>query len=558
MRSNSFVKRTFPCLAVIIAVSLQGAPAQAGFFDKLKASASQFFGNTTAPTKKQTQTAPTTNKATPVIAATAVSPELAFVNQVISEAHSDDGFGITSLRSASMSRAEKVSHVSSSTHTEIVPEYTDKGLVFKFRYDDHALKNPELMVKDLATLAFITSTANYNGMKSTVFSGQIDSDFRKEVESPHAIAELLMNMREGSPTARARWTSLQAELLRTIHLKNSYIQSLKLSSNVISNARETLLASLPQQEAAAQQYVRKQQKELEKWRSETGALNKMEAMQDKLDDLILKNDRKAVRQMLDAYLPWPVMEPVEANTWRIWLDAIENPDWSKTTIAFRGLKYDTDKVQRRQTSQGEIYGFMSTVLTKNQGSYTRRLRSLTTNRDKNGDVGFALHGEKVRSAKITDQMTAHAKNPVASSFLSFTYSPSVAYRFMGVDIAKVDAKGETRTVANGGILVVKMDSRRLIPNLPSMYATEIELLAPLIVFPDEVVKYKEGSFNSDYTFQNFVEEITKKTGYDFNSWYAGVSGDEKSLQHRYKSEGFAFLKKMMAVDLKSASCSKIF
>jgi hypothetical protein len=87
------------------------------------------------------------------------------------------------------------------------------------------------------------------------------------------------------------------------------------------------------------------------------------------------------------------------------------------TVAFRGLKYDTDKIQRRQTSQGEIFGFMSTVLTKNQGSYNRRLRFLSTNRLKNGDIGVVQKNSVIPSVMVTDQITAHARNPQASSFI---------------------------------------------------------------------------------------------------------------------------------------------
>jgi hypothetical protein len=88
---------------------------------------------------------------------------------------------------------------------------------------------------------------------------------------------------------------------------------------------------------------------------------------------------------------------------------------------------------------------------------------------------------------------------------------------MGQDKLKL-IQGESVKAPYGGILVVKMDSRRMIPIVPSMYGAEIELLAPLIVFPDEIVAYNEGSFNYNFTYKMFIEEISKKTGIDFNSW----------------------------------------
>ncbi|WP_374073238.1 hypothetical protein [Bdellovibrio bacteriovorus] len=551
MRNRPFVKRTLPCLAVVLAVTMQAAPAHAGLFDKIISAASAILNKSA-----QTQTQPLKSGVTGAQATVKTenfSVEKHFIEKVVTETQA--GYG-SDLRKNSKAVAEKVNSVATETHTEIIPEYTEKGLNFRLAYDETAVQNPKLLVKDLALVRMLTSTSQY-WSGSSIFEGTINDKLRAEVESPHAIAELITNVREGSPTAKARWNTLQAELLENVSLKTNVLQEMGLSSNVIYDIREELKAQAPALDEAAAQHARKQQKALDKWKSETGALDKMEAMQDKLDDLILKNDRKGVRQMLEAYLPWSVMEPVEANTWKIWLEAIEHPDASKTTVAFRGLKYDTDKIQRKQTANGEVYGFMSTVLTKNQGSYTRRLRSLSTNREKNGDIGFKVHGENIRSTKITDQMTAHARNPVASSFISFTYDPSVAHRFMGQNVTK-QVKGENVSVPYGGLLVVKMDSRRMIPNVPSMYSNEIELLAPLIVFPDEVVKYKEGSFTNEYSFANFVKEISDRTGINFTNWSTAADANNEGLRERYNREGHEFLKQMTEVNLKAMSCSKVF
>lgn len=551
MRSRPFVRRTLPCLAVVLAVTMQSAPAHAGLFDKIISAASQVLNakSTKAPTQGVSQA--------PSQADAPFSIEADFIERVMAETRASGSYYATDLRKNSEAVAEKVASVATETHTEIIPEYNEKGLRFIFRYDDVAAKNPALLVKDLALVSMLTSAKNFFGGSSKVFQGVLNQDVRTEIESPHAIAELLTNVREGSPTAKARWVSLQAKLLGNLQMSPYYLQKMELSSNIINDIRAEMESQIPQLETEAAQHMKKQQKALDKWKAETGTLDKMEAMQDKLDDLILKNDRKGVRKVLEAYLPWAVMEPVEANTWKIWLEAIENPSAEKTTVAFRGLKYDTDKIQRKQTAHGEIYGFMSTVLTKNQGSYTRRLRSLSTNREKNGDVGFKGHGENVRSVKITDQMTAHARNPVASSFISFTYDPRVASGFMGQNINK-QIKGETVSVPYGGLLVVKMDSRRMIPNIPSMYGNEIELLAPLIVFPDEVVKYHEGSFTKDYSYDMFLRDVSEKTGIDFTKWSMATDGNNEKLKDRYNREGHEFLKQMTQVNLKAMSCSKIF
>lgn len=597
MRSNSFVKRTIPCLAVVLAVTMHTAPAQAGFLDAMFSLAGQVFKKTTggkastAPTQTATTTSSTASTTTntpaaptiptaatvtaaPGVAAEAVttpiekevvaekapfSIEADFIQKAVlqTQDNAKKAFTSNSLRKVSRAEAIRVEKVFTDTHTEIIPEYTDTGLTFRLRYDEVALKNPQQIVKEIAVITMLTSTSSNFGYASSFFGGNLETTTFVEVESPHAMAELISNVREGSPTAKARWIKIQTLLLKNMELKSQILQDLQLSSDVMQEIRQDLGAQLPAIEETARQYARKQQKALDKWKSETGTLDKLEAMQDKLDDLILKNDRKGVKQLLEAYLPWTVMEPVEANTWKIWLEAIEHPDQKNTTVAFRGLKYDTDKIQRRQTTQGEIYGFMSTVLTKNQGSYTRRLRSLVTNREKNGDIGLKAKNSDILSVKVTDQMTAHAKDPVASSFISFTYDPSVARRFMGENQTK-QVKGENISVPYGGILVVKMDSRRMIPNIPSMYSTEIELLAPLIVFPDEVVAYKEGSFDHTYTYEMFIKEVSGKTGINFTSWTSAQDTNEVSLKERYNREGHAFFKQMTDVGFAAKSCSKVF
>ncbi|WP_374030196.1 hypothetical protein [Bdellovibrio bacteriovorus] len=560
MRSHPFVKRTLPCLAVIVALgSASPAYAQTNFFGKLKSAATHFINAATKAGGPAKVVQPETSADSVVQEKKPFSVEADVIAKVIKSAQ-NASFGSNDLRRAASAVAEKVAVVNTETHTEIIPEYNDKGLVFRFRYDDKALQNPELLMKDLAVVAHLTKALQTEVFTMNFSEGAV----RSEIESPHSIAELIMNAREGSPSAKARLNFLEARILRSTSLWNIVSINLNLSSNEIANQAAALESKQEALDSEAQKHIRKQQKALDAWKAQTGTLDKFEAMQEKLDDLILKNDRKGVRQMLEAYLPWAVMEPVEANTWKIWLEAIEHPDLSKTTIAFRGLKYDTDKIQRKQTAHGEVYGFMSTVLTKNQGSYTRRLRSLSTNREKNGDVSLKFLSKPemtkttdVMSVRITDQMTSHAKDPKASSFISFTYDPSVAMRFMGQDIQK-HVKGETVTVPYGGMLVVKMDSRRMIPNIPSMYGNEIELLAPLIVFPDEVVEYKEGSFKQG-EWPEFIKKISDKTGVDFTNWHSAKDANDEGLKQRYNREGHEFLKQMTEMkSLKGMSCSKVF
>lgn len=99
----------------------------------------------------------------------------------------------------------------------------------------------------------------------------------------------------------------------------------------------------------------------------------------KLNDYIARNDRTAVRHLIESYMPWSQMEPTEIATWTRWLEAMENPttDPAKKRVYFRGL----DPGPIREGVNGSYY-YMSTLLTRNQGNFTRRLRSLKTYRQR--------------------------------------------------------------------------------------------------------------------------------------------------------------------------------
>ncbi len=618
MRSRTFVKRTVPCLAVVLAVTMQGNVAHAGLFDAAKAMASALLNKHIIPpsaslgkSMSQTTTAQAstaTTHANPVhagaapdvkaqAAATAAVAHTATANadatvvvakdqtsieestwkalqtlqnkintSAMNASSATDDIG--KLRGAAQVRIERVSQVNNDNHSRLSSQYTDKELVFTLSVDDTALKNPELLIKDVSMIMALTHTISmgYSGSNPAQTTG-----VAKAIESPHSWTEGYLNAAEGSIISQARLKNIEAVVMdsnvppQAINaLKNGNAEALGKATEQILKDLTSLRQQAAELDAKATKFARQQQKDLDKWRSETGTLDKYEAMNLKLNDLMLKNDRKGVRDMLEAYLPWQIMEPTEYKAWKTWLDAIEHPNLSKTTVAFRGLDYKTDKIQRMEISKGgeEKFAFMSTVLTKNQGSYTRRLRSLSTNREKNGDEGQKAFEGQPLAIKITDQMTAHARNPIASSFLSFTYNPFIARGFIGGDVTKT-IKGEQVKVANGGLLAVRVDSRRMVPNVVSMYAREIELLAPLIIFPDEVVAYHEGDFreikdgkDSHTRMKEFIAKVSAATGTDFSGWSQWESS--APFKERFKKDGLKFLKDLSEQAVNAPFCSKIF
>lgn len=464
-----------------------------------------------------------------------------FENDVIADLQSDlisAQSGI--LYTSAQILIERVEQVNTPSHTDWIVDYNDKGLVLKWVYDSKANPKDPNFIKELAFLSALAKTRNYDA-SNNLFEGHVSYSIRDKFTYPHDLAELMMNAKLGSPTAKARLNSLYLEAISPLVLSDQIADHWGVDTNILESVKQKLKGQQEALELEAKKHLSKQNKALENWKKETKAFDKFEAMDKKLNDLILDNDRKGVRKLLEAYLPWAVMEPVEARTWKIWLDAIENPNKNNTTVAFRGISYDTDKIQRRKTSQGEVYGFMSTVLTKNQGNYTRRLRSLSTNRLKVGDIP----GANTPTVQITRQMINHADDPIASNFLSFTYDPAVGARFGG------------RPNNPGGFLAVEMDKRRLIPNIMSQFSIEIELLAPLIVFPDEIIQYREGDFHDIKNFYKFMDDLSKKTGMDFRDHTLSGSQKGKPIDQMYARDGHAFLKDMMTVEAAN-SCSKVF
>lgn len=454
----------------------------------------------------------------------------------------------------------KSSLIISETQSEasrIQIEFTPTHIQVNLTLSEAAAKNPEMAITDILLVHSIVRGTYDNNFDIKVNNYTI-SRFVESNIRPANFNELLTNARMGSLTAQARLTEVKMTLLKEITLSGN----LAGLDSARQQAIETLSQQLPQQVAAAQKMQRNQEKELARWRKETGALEKYEAMNAKLNDLILANDRSGVKKMIETYLPWAVMEPMEVQSWKTWLDAIENPS-KDTVIAFRGLDYKTDKLQR--TSDGRI-GMLSTVLTANQGSYTRRLRSLSTNRIKNGDSqSTEATGTKVEGAsslnivhsKIYDQFKAHSRDPKASSFLSFTYSPSVANRFSGGGVMET-VDGKTVEKIKGGVVAVQVDRRRMVPNLVSSYTSEIELLAPLIIFPDEVIAFEEGQAPKNNGYKNLIETVKLKTGKDFSSWM-NVKDEDLNLNQKFVKDGLDFMKNVSeTTSNQNRVCQKLF
>jgi hypothetical protein len=203
----------------------------------------------------------------------------------------------------------------------------------------------------------------------------------------------------------------------------------------------------------------------------------LERQKDKLDDLVARNDRAGVRKLVEKYVPWALLEPSEAQAWKKWLDAMERPNLKNRKLVFRGM-YD----DRIMTGENGAQFLFSTILSRNQGNYTRRLRSLSTMRERFGQEpievyyvrdksphAFSIEGQGM--PEVSMMMYNHSIKAQGSPFLS---------------VSNFDVARDFGARKIGAFLI---DEARLMPNALAYpkYAYQQEWLVPLIIFPDEVV-----------------------------------------------------------------------
>ncbi len=357
---------------------------------------------------------------------------------------------------------KKNANLSDGKLAEIVPKFDNqKGLIIQVNFTSEGWKNPLVILEEATHLKQIVESSGF-------------------YKHPIFWAEVALNAEYGSK--RSKLMNARAEVDAMDALQNFFnsqnMQDPKVTEYI--NARRAHAAKISLATSKEERAESKTRKGIaSRWKS---LHTKLEAENLKLDDYIKTNNRKKVVELVEAYMPWEEMEPTEIAAWTRWLDAIEKPSTSQSDymVTFRGVADDLV----RETDDGG-YFLMSKLLTKNQGSYTRRLRSLKT-----------FFGKKL-SAKAKNEMPVdfqslaaifkgHSHEPVGSPFLS-TSVLSVAQSFAGHPPR---------------IAAMKIDKRRNLLNLVSGYH-ELEEMVPLIVFPDEIIHLESTSdFNS---FKSVVE-----------------------------------------------------
>ncbi|WP_374073993.1 hypothetical protein [Bdellovibrio bacteriovorus] len=237
-----------------------------------------------------------------------------------------------------------------------------------------------------------------------------------------------------------------------------------------------------------------------------GAAEREELVQSKsLSDMVKANDREGVAKAMEKMFPWSLMEPTEKFFWKEYVEAIRKPNYENAPILFRGIDQN-EKLQSVTNSQGKVVGggLFSKRLTAGSGSHLFKLKGLPDTFET-----FGTHGvdSKKRISplnephSLTRMMINHAMSPQGSPFISLTYDLGVASNFSGGSSVKIQEGQNPDTVvekflnsnASGGVATIRMDKRRLLTNSVSMFQGELEILASMLIFPDEVLHLEKGT-----------------------------------------------------------------
>jgi hypothetical protein len=214
--------------------------------------------------------------------------------------------------------------------------------------------------------------------------------------------------------------------------------------------------------------------------------------------LVAKNDRKGAAKLLRAYLPWELMPPFEKMFWENHLAVMSDPlPLEDRIFIYRGINDDIVQVAqdssiqltREKAIKEQKIFLMSTMMTKNQGTWNRRLRSLTAMYEKFMGTDINNSSEFTKSSRITNMFVKHSLEPKGSPFLSYTPKFEVAQSF-----------GRKKNTA------YFIDPRSLYFNYASRYAGEVEFLLPIMSFPDDLAAVYDLDIHGEIDVEKFMKE----------------------------------------------------
>ena len=347
---------------------------------------------------------------------------------------------------------------------------------------------PEFQVKD--NVYKIVILHSKEAINDPVASSELLNFLRilrdqKYFMSHFAAFEMYYNTIEQDPISAQNWAKIReaaANMEPTGELSDQQIKDALKTRGVDWAKEKEDYAELAKKELKHQKSA-----DLER-RAVIDALDKATEDQ-QFKNLVAKNNRAGVADLLKKYLPWEEMAPFEKRYWETYLDAIVHPlPMDKRIFIYRGINddfiysaYKGGKEIPKEIAQkdGDVF-VMSTILTKNQGTWNRRLRSLTAMYEKFIGTNAKLESEFTKSARIVTMFVNHSKNPQGSPFLSFTPKFNVARNF-----------GSNKMSAYA------LDPRLVSFNFASEFKNEVEFLLPLMAFPEDVVGFYDNKITPD-------------------------------------------------------------
>ncbi len=370
---------------------------------------------------------------------------------------------------------------------EIVPTFNEgKGLVIEVRFAPGAKNNPLVVLEEVIHLEQMMYTGFF--------------------KHPIYWAELAASAEQGSYTAKFKLIEAEEDALAKVETKVSELGASE-EVNAYFIKRKKHLKKIKSQ-------VRKKRKAQNDARKNADATwaelkKNLEAEDVKLDGYIAQNNRTKVAELISAYMPWGKLEPTERNVWLHWLNAMRNPG-DDLMVTFRGLGDDLVK----ETPDGGHF-LMAKMLTKNQGSYTRRLRSLNSFFKKR--LSKQVFSMPVDIQLVANSFKGHSNVPHGSPYLS-TSVYHVANSFAGDQGYRIAA--------------IKIDARRNLLNLVSGFDSEVEQIIPLIVFPDEIIHIDDGESDS---LDDFLVKTEENLGRPLTEAEKDTSPDYSSQEVRIKN-----------------------
>lgn len=363
---------------------------------------------------------------------------------------------------------------------QIVPEFSKaKGLVVNLKITQEGLNNPMVVLEEMAHLK------------------QICDRYDAYFANPLLWAEVSKNAEFGSVKSQVFLAKAEIDAMDVV--TNDLLEDFGIAdNNDVTSYIQKRKAHATKQVAELKKLEKLEKKSRNAMAKQWNTLQtQMQNANLKLDDYIAQGNRKKVVEMINAFMPWEDMEPTEIAAWQKWLKAMEKPTKLKKNkvLLFRGLEGDLVK---EGAEEGEHF-LMAKMLTKNQGNYTRRLRSLKTHRTKMvKKVNVKVPTDVPSIASI---MQAHSHEPNGSPFLSAS-NFNTARSFS-------DASGDFSMAA------MFIDKDRFMTNAISTYG-EQERMIPLIVFPDEIVVMGKPTMQAggyaDFDEQAFLAQVKQKIG----------------------------------------------